>query len=580
MTTAQLRIAIGQCSQAGRKPVNQDFHGVMMPAEPLLSSKGIAVVLADGISSSDVSQIASETSVKGFLEDYFSTPESWSVKTAVQRVLHATNSWLYAQTRNGPHRYNMDKGYVCTFSALVVKSATAHLFHAGDARIYQLIDNHLVQLTEDHRLWVSADKSYLSRALGMRDWLDLDYQSLPVEAGDTFILATDGVYEHVDDAFVLDTLNQHADDLDRAATVIVDRALQNGSDDNLTLQIVRIEQLPQHSIDELQQQASALPFPPVLQPRMLFDGYRIIRELHSSSRSHVFLAMDTDTEQQVVIKAPSVDQRDDAAYLERFLMEEWVARRVNNVHLLKAGEQTRQRSYLYTVSEYVEGQTLSQWMTDNPNPDLETVRKIVEQIARGLYALHRQEMLHQDLRPSNVMIDKTGTVKIIDFGSIRVAGLEEISGRAKQQHILGTAQYTAPEYFLGEQGGIRSDLFSLAVITYQMLSGRLPYGAQVARATSRAAQRKLVYESVLNDERTIPAWVDGAIRKALHPNPLKRYDTISEFIHDLRHPNREFTDKDRAPLLERNPLAFWKGVSFILLVIVIALLSTHPGLHS
>jgi len=311
---------------------------------------------------------------------------------------------------------------------------------------------------------------------------------------------------------------------------------------------------------------------------MLLDGYEIVRELHHSSRSHVYLAVDSDSQQPVTLKIPSVDLRDDEVYLKRFLMEEWVARRVDNVHVLKACEQTRKRSYLYVVAEFVEGQTLSQWMTDNPAPELETVRTLVEQIAKGLYALHRQEMLHQDLRPNNIMIDKAGTVKLIDFGSVKVAGIAEISGVADRERILGTAQYTAPEYFLGESGTTRSDLFSLGVIAYQMLSGRLPYGTEVAKATSRAAQRRLVYRSVLDDKRTIPVWIDAAIRKAVHPNPSKRYDLISEFLYDLRHPNPELASQKHAPLLERNPLLFWKGLSLVLLAVVVALLITHPAL--
>jgi serine/threonine protein kinase/serine/threonine protein phosphatase PrpC len=571
----QLHITVGQCSDKGRKPLNQDFHAVMIPQEPLLSSKGIAVALADGISSSDVSQIASETSVVGFLEDYYATSEAWTVKTSVQRVLHATNSWLYAQTRNGPYRYEMDRGYVCTFSALVLKSATAHMFHVGDTRVYRLIDQHLERLTEDHRLWVSREKSYLSRALGMRDWLEIDYQTFSIEIGDIFILATDGIYAFSDETFIVDAIRRHQDDLDRAARLILDQALQQGSDDNLTIQILRVEQLPNHDLEELHEQLSLLPFPPELRPRMQFDGYEILRELHHSSRSHVYLAVDTDSRRQVCLKLPSVDLRDDAAYLERFLMEEWVARRVDSGHLLKPCEQTRKRNYLYLVTEFIEGQTLNQWMTDHPNPDIETVRDIVEQIAKGLYALHRQEMLHQDLRPNNIMLDKSGTVKLIDFGSVRVAGVAEIEG-AEQYHILGTAQYTAPEYFLGEPGSTRSDLFSLGVITYQMLSGRLPYGTQVAKADSRAAQRKLVYQSVLDDARTLPAWIDDSIRKAVHLNPYKRYDEISEFVHDLRRPNPIYLNKHRPPLLERNPILFWKGLSSILLLIIVFLLSTHP----
>ena len=576
--TKHLHISAGQCSDKGRKPLNQDFHGVMAPKEPMLSAKGIVVALADGISSSKVSQIASESSVKGFLEDYYSTSESWSVKTSAIRVLQATNSWLYSQTRNGPYRYDMDKGYVCTFSALVLKSRTAHIFHAGDTRVYRLIDNRLEQLTEDHLSRASHEHSYLSRALGMRDQLRIDFQSHTMDVGDTFVLATDGTYEFADETFTVDTIRKHPDDLALAARLIVDEALAQGSTDNATIQIVRIEQLPDRDIENLHEQASTLPFPPELRPRMVFDGYEILRELHHSNRSHIYLAMDAESGQQAILKVPSVDLRGDAAYLEHFLMEEWVARRVDNAHLLKPCAQTRKRSHLYIVTEFINGQALNQWMIDNPNPDIERVRNIIEQIARGLQALHRQEMLHQDLRPNNIMIDKAGTVKIIDFGSVRVAGLAEIGDTSGREDILGTAQYTAPEYFVGESGTTRSDMFSLGVIAYQMLSGGLPYGTDVIKMSSRAAQRKLVYKTVLDDERTIPAWIDGAIRKAVHPNPLKRYDEISEFVYDLRHPNQAFLRKDRAPLLERSPIRFWRGLSLILMVIIVFLLSTHPGL--
>ena len=117
--------------------------------------------------------------------------------------------------------------------------------------------------------------------------------------------------------------------------------------------------------------------------------------------------------------------------------------------------------------------------------------------------------------------------------------------------MLGTAQYTAPEYFLGESGSTRSDQFSLGVIAYQMLSGRLPYGDAVARSRTRAAQRRLAYRTVLDDEREIPVWFDEVLRKATHPDPLRRYEELSEFVHDLRHPNAAYLNQTRAPLIER-----------------------------
>ena len=570
--SSQLKVSVGQHSDKGRKDVNQDFHGVYIPKEPLLTSKGVAIALADGISSSEVSQIASEAAVAGFLEDYFCTSETWSVKKSAQRVLMATNSWLHSQTRQSQHRYDKDKGYVCTLSAVVIKSTTAHILHVGDSRIYRLRGSKLEQLTEDHRHWISQDKSYLSRALGMNQQVEIDYQALPMEKGDIFLLATDGVYEYASADFIINAINEFGSDLDKAVQAIVDEAYKQGSTDNLSAQVIRIDELPSQDANEIYQQLTELPFPPILDARTIFDGYQIIREVHASSRSHVYLALDFETNTQVIIKTPSIDLRADPAYLERFLMEEWIARRINSAHVLKPCSQTRKRNYLYIVTEFIDGQTLTQWMIDHPKPDVETVRGIVEQIAKGLLAFHRMEMLHQDLRPENIMIDSTGTVKIIDFGATSVAGIMEIATPIERPNVLGTAQYSAPEYFLGESGTARSDIFSLGVITYQMLAGRLPYGTQVAKTRTKSAQNKLMYDSVLDDDREIPAWIDEALRKAVHPNPYKRYEELSEFLFDLRHPNKEFLNKTRAPLLERNPVAFWKGVSFILAVIIAILL--------
>lgn len=571
---SQLKVTVGQHSDKGRKAANQDFHGVYIPQEPQLTAKGIAIALADGISSSAVSHIASESAVGSFLGDYFCTSDAWSVKKSAQRVLMATNSWLYAQTRQSQFRYDLDRGYVCTLSAMVIKSTTAHIFHAGDTRIYRLRDGRLEQLTEDHRLWVSQDKSYLSRAMGINTHLELDYRTFQVEQGDCFLFATDGVYEFASDARMVELITTQNTDLDGAARAIVGHAYAQGSDDNLTVQIVRVDSLPLHEAGELQQQVAELAFAPLLHPRMEFEGFRMIRELHASSRSHLYLAEDIDSGAQVVLKIPSVDLQHDLQHLERLLSEEWVARRIDSPHVLKAPVPTRKRNFLYSVSEYIEGQTLRQWIIDHPQAPLEKVRSMAEQIGKGLQAFHRLEMLHQDLRPDNIMIDASGTLKLIDFGSAQVAGLVEITAPFARNQLLGTAQYTAPEYFLGEAGSPRSDQFSLAVIIYQMLSGRLPYGAEVAKCKSRTAQNRLVYQPLRDNDRELPVWIDDVLRKALQPDPLKRYAALSEFIFELRQPKQSLLNKHRPPLLERNPLMFWKGLSAILGVVIIWLLST------
>jgi serine/threonine protein phosphatase PrpC len=567
--TTQLALSIGQHTEAGRKGVNQDFHGAFMPLDAQRQAKGVALALADGIGSSDVSHIASSTAVKAFLDDYYGTPDTWSVKTSVERVLGATNAWLYAQTRQSQGRFDQDRGYVTTFSAMVVKSSTAHLFHVGDARVYRVHGAQLEQLTTDHRVWVSPERSYLARALGVDAHLEIDYRTVALEAGDLFLLATDGVYEHVDGADVAAALAGAAD-LDAAARDLVRRAFDNGSPDNLTVQFVRIESLQAREASELLQQLADLPFPPPLEPRADFDGWRIVRELHGSSRSHVYLAQGLDDGAPVVIKAPSTELANDRARVERFLMEDWIARRIDSPHVARAAGTGKKRGYVYVAFEHIEGVTLAQWLRDHPHPDLEAVRAIVEQVAKGLRAFHRLEMLHQDIRPENVMIDRSGTVKIIDFGSVSVAGVVEMAPHPEEWTLLGAALFAAPEYFLGEHGTVRSDVFGLGVLTYQMLTGSLPYGVGIPKCKSRAEQRKLAYTPARTHDPAIPAWVDEALRRALQIEPGRRYEDVSEFVYDLRHPNQAYLGRTRAPLIERHPLLFWKAVAFALLLALVA----------
>ena len=568
-----LAVSIGQCSDKGRKDINQDFHGAIVPTGTPLSLKGIVLALADGVSSSPVAHIAAETAVRTFLSDYYCTSEAWSVRQAGLSVIAATNGWLYNETRRNRDAEYRDRGYVCTFSALVLKGRFAHTFHIGDARIYRVSGDSLEPLTQDHRVVISADQHYLSRAIGIGEFVDVDYDSHALVTGDMFILGTDGVHEHVGTKEIIHLIRANADDLDRAARSIVDLAIANGSDDNLTLQIVRIEDLPDGAAIDYTGQVEALPPPPLLDPPVEFEGYFLSRTIHSNDRSHIYFATDNDTGNQVALKIPAMALRHEPSLLRQFMMEEWIARRVSSPHIVKAHLSPRPRRHLFVVMEHVDGQSLRQWMHDHPQPDLVAVRDIVDQIIKGLRALHRKEMIHGDLRPENIMIDRHGTVKIIDFGSVRVAGLAEAAGEPASVEILGSVQYTAPECMTGDTPTWRSDLFSAAAIAYEMLTGDLPYGASAARVRTPAEQRALRYRSARSAENAVPDWIDGALRTALHPDPYKRHNSLSEFIRDLNVPNRKFLLSQREPLLERDPVAFWKWLSLLLALTIVALLA-------
>jgi len=563
--THPLTVNIGQATSKGIKKINQDAMGYVVPKEPLLSNKGIVLAMADGISSSQVSQVASDSAVSGFLEDYYCTSDTWAVKTAAQKVIKSINHCLHEQTRNSPYRFERDKGYISTFSTLIIKSNRAHFLHCGDTRISRISDHKLEVLTKDHRHVVSEQESYLTRALGIDQFVEIDYHSEVIVEGDLFMVATDGIYEFITEQEVMAIIDD-ASSLQVATETILQQALATGSDDNLSIQLVEIVNVPTYQLSEVQEFVSLLTVPPRLMARMRFDGYEILREIHISSRSHVFLARDMKSQQQVVIKTPSTELRNDKVYLENFMLEEWISRRLNNPHVAKSIEPNHKRKFLYLVSEYIEGVTLNQWMIDNPAPSINQVRDIISQVAKGLQAFHRQEMIHQDLRPHNIMIDADNTVKIIDFGSTFIAGVTDIK---TEEAVRGTIRYSAPEYFLGEVGTPRSDIYALAVITYQMLSKGFPYSVEIAQARSLSAQRRLQYKSLISDDIEFPIWIDDTLSKALKVEPLKRYDELSEFVHDLHHPNKAFISRTRRPLMERDPVKFWQSISVILLVVII-----------
>jgi serine/threonine protein phosphatase PrpC len=570
-----LRVAVGQHSSAGRQPVNQDFHGVTVPEGPALHTKGIALALADGIGSSRVSQVASAAAVRGFLDDYYATSEAWTVRRAAQRVIEASNSWLHAQTQRGDGRFDKDRGYICTFTALVFKGREAHLFHVGDTRACRVHPNALEPLTEDHRLCLAGGETVLGRALGVGPSIEIDHRSWPAAVGDTYLLATDGAWEWLDAGAVQTALRTHANDLQAAAEALVAEALARGSDDNATLQLVRIECLPAAEADRLHLERESLALPPPLAPRQSFEGFTIVRPLQTSARSHVFLAVDDESGESVVLKTPSVDLREDAAHLDRFVLEEWVARRVDSPHVVKAARSTRPRQHLFVAMEYVEGQTLAQWMIDHPKPPLDEVRRIVDQVARGLQALHRKEMLHQDLRPENVIIDAQGTARLIDLGGVHVAGLAEATGDARATAMLGSLQYSAPEYFSGEGGTQASDLFSLAVISFQMLTGQLPYGLQVTRVRTPRDLNRLQLTPLRALRPDLPHWLEAVLRKALQPQPARRQEALSELVHDLHSPGPQFRHGRRPALIERDPVAFWRALALVFAAASFALLAAR-----
>lgn len=551
-----LKVSIGQYSTAGVKQQNQDFHGVYLPEGHVLKQKGIACAIADGIGSSNVSHLAAETAVGSFLSDYYSTSDAWSTQTSAERVIRATNSWLYAQTQQSQGRFDKDRGYVCTLSALILKQQQAHVFHVGDSRIYRIRDHEIELLTHDHRVWLSSREHYLSRALGADYRIEIDYRNIELKEKDIFLLMTDGVYEFVTDQQLLDLTLIDAD-LNQLAKALVEKALEQGSDDNLSLQVIRVEQLPELNQFHIQQDYV---FPQQLSKGEVFEGYVIDKILHQNHRSCLYLAHDTQ-QQPLVIKTLGVDLQQDKNAVEQFQLEDWVSKRLKHDNLMQCYPHNTEKKYLFQCYEYLQGETLAQWLHRQEKPlNLDEILPILQQTALALNAMHRLEMLHQDIRPKNIIVLNTESamkIKLIDYGSTAVRGLVEINPK-NANRPLGTLAFMAPEYFIDHSPSVHSDQFSLAVMAYYLLTKQLPYGTDLARCNSLKQLKKVQYYSIRKYRPDLPIWLDKILGQALSIEPTHRFEALSELIHNLMHPSKELLNSKPPAIIERDPLRFWQ----------------------
>ncbi len=568
-----LAVDTGSASIAGMKSVNEDAVNTEVPnSQYALINKGVSLVIADGVSSAEAGREASEYAVLNFVEEYFRTPDTWSVKHAGQKTLSTINLNLFKKS----HAFTQqEKGFLCTFSGLVLKSRTAHFFHAGDSRIYRYGDSELTQLTRDHTVNIGGGRNILSRAVGMDSVLQIDYGKYILKEGDLFLLTTDGVHDFLTEDELLAVLG--TDKSPQAmCDALIELAKANYSDDNISCVIAKVLHLPNESRDDFNTKLTRLPFPPDLESGMILDGYRIDSELFASSRSQVYKVTDMETGQPMVMKTPSINFQEDTHYIDKFIQEEWIGKRIDSSYVVKIITQNRPRTCLYYLMEYVEGVSLNKWMIENPLPSPKKAIGMVKQIAKALKAFHDAETIHQDLKPANIIIDDERNIKVIDFGSVFVAGIAEIFIPLEHEGALGTASYSDPHYLQGKNTGVQGDIYALATITYELFTGNLPFSEKIEQCRNTNDFNKLRYISASSHNPVIPLWFDRALEKGVNLDLSKRYTRLQDFIDDVSTPNPLFLHDD--PEIEQSRgLVFWQLMSafwVLTLVIVVLLFST------
>jgi serine/threonine protein phosphatase PrpC len=576
----KLAISAGGYSSAGVKERNEDSFAINAPEKPSRSTKGIVAVIADGVSHANHAAKASRYCTTELATKYFDAPKTWATSRILSKVLNQLNSNLFSKKKLdvGGLEIEQRPQWLTTLSGIIFKSATAHVFHVGDSQIVRVRDGKFDALTQSHNQRLSPSSIVLTRAMGADHHLEVDYQTFDVQVEDVYFFTTDGVHDFLKkEDFVHACVSQSSEpaDLGLACEMLVAKALENGSDDNLTCLVTKVVSVPAQQPDEIRKTLLQKVVPPALEQGQIMEGFKVLRTMHQSARSHLYLVEELSSGTYYTLKAPSVNFSDDEIYLQGFIREAWIGSQIEHPSIMKVLPAKTDSKFLYHICEYIQGQTLRQWMYDHPNPDLQSVRKIISQVIAALRVFKNLDIVHRDIKPENVMLDEQGNVKLIDYGTASIAALEEQVNRFTEEVPMGTVNYIAPETMSHLISDAKSDLFSVGVMTYELLTGKLPYPelSNKSQYSKRSRYSHWQYISLFEHRDDLPFWIDLAIRKSVEVDPHMRYQLYSEFETDLSKPNLSAEQAfEKKPLIERNPVAFWQATSGVLAIIILGLL--------
>jgi TolB-like protein/tRNA A-37 threonylcarbamoyl transferase component Bud32/Flp pilus assembly protein TadD len=279
---------------------------------------------------------------------------------------------------------------------------------------------------------------------------------------------------------------------------------------------------------------------PLATPGKIIAGkYKILSEIGRGGMGVVYKAKDTKLKRNVALKFLPAELIQDKESKKRFIREAQAAAALEHPNICTVHEVDDSEYQTFIAMSYIEGESLKDRLKENPL-EIDEAKDIIFQVAEGLKEAHEKGIVHRDIKPANIMVTKKGQVKITDFGLAKLSWGVDLT---KTSTIMGTVAYMSPEQARGEEIDHRTDIWSLGVMLYEMLTGERPF--------IKDHEQALIY-SILNDEpksvsslrSEIPSYLESTIQKALEKDVTKRFQSVDEFIEAVKHPIAISTPKD------------------------------------
>jgi len=480
---------------------------------------GILLALAAGISERPDADGAARDAIQIVSDSYYATPEAWSAANALNECFSAANAFV---------RTNGERNRATALSALVLRHRRWSLAHVGDTRVWRYRDQQLRQLSQDHVEPRVDRRAEVNQACGLEETLEAATSSGELATGDIYVITGNGVHEVLDSAMIMSCLVADIP-ASQMADCLTTRAAAAGGRRNVTACVVRVESLPRETEQDMAENLAALPVINPPQLGAILDAFHIEALLHKSRTYRLYRATDTETGGSVVIKFPNPRYARDPRFADSFLREEWIGKRVASPHLVTSLPlRSGRRTALYAVMAYHPGENVAERIKRKRGLSVKETAFLGRQLLAALIDLHRQGVVHRDVRPKNLLYDKKNRhLLLIGLGSSHIDQLGDQTGEPRA--ASGAMTYVAPEVLAGAHATPRSDIYAAGVTLYRMLTGRYPYGRTRSIDTIHSGN----FVPPTRYRSDIPVWLEEALLRACATDPRDRFKTAEEFAAAL-----------------------------------------------
>lgn len=260
------------------------------------------------------------------------------------------------------------------------------------------------------------------------------------------------------------------------------------------------------------------------------DRYEIIKTIGEGGMANVYLANDTILDRKVAIKVLRGDLSNDEKFIRRFKREALSVSNLSHPNIVEVYDVGEEDGNYYIVMEYIDGKTLKQLLQKRGALTLNEVIDIMTQLTDGLSHAHEAYIIHRDIKPQNIMIEDNGLIKITDFGIAMALNSTQLT---QTNSVMGSVHYLPPEQANGKGSTIKSDIYSLGILMYELLTGSVPFKGDTAVEIALKHMKEKV-PSIRKQNPTIPQSVENIVLKATAKNPKNRYDSVKDMYKDLQ----------------------------------------------